>query len=208
MKNEHDMRIRKTRASIRNAVITLMKEKPLAEISVTEICDLAMCSRNTFYMHYPYKEAVLERMVGEVVEKIVAATRDVAPTLDLVDKEKLETYAEEIIMTASKSRGEIVFLMTYSGCNDFLICLTKTIYESFMENTRVLVPAMADDKEFQFYCWYLAGGISGAVSFIKNNPEIPDEDLVHMFRQIHSTATQVSMDHVRKQITESRGNSK
>lgn len=197
LKNENDLRIRKTRAGIRNAVITLMKEKPLAEISVTDICNLAMCSRNTFYMHYPYKEAVLECMVGEVVEKIIAATSDIAPKLDLVDTQKMEAYTEAIILAASQSRTEIIFLMDCSGSSDFLIHLTKAVFDSFMENTRTLAPDMVDDKEFQFYCWFVAGGISGTVSYMKNNPDIPDKDMIRMFHQIYSVSSQVPIDYLR-----------
>ena len=66
-----------------------------------------------------------------------------------------------------------------------------------MENMRILAPDIVDDKESQFYCWYLAGAIGGSVMFIKNNHDIPDSALVHLIHNIHSSATQVHMDYVR-----------
>ncbi|PRY82645.1 MULTISPECIES: transcriptional regulator [Alkalibacterium] len=47
-----DLRIQKTYKSLVEAIEILLKEKEFEKISVTEICDLAMIRRPTFYKHF------------------------------------------------------------------------------------------------------------------------------------------------------------
>lgn len=70
MKEKTDMRIIKTRANLRNSLLKLLQKKTMNEISVKEICDIAQCSRNTFYMHYPYKEALYEELIDLCIMQI------------------------------------------------------------------------------------------------------------------------------------------
>ena len=47
-----DRRVSKTRNAITNTLLKLMEEKPLSEITVSELTELADVNRKTFYNHY------------------------------------------------------------------------------------------------------------------------------------------------------------
>lgn len=47
-----DLRVRRTRDRLGTALITLMQEKPIDEISVQEVLDRARVGRSTFYVHF------------------------------------------------------------------------------------------------------------------------------------------------------------
>ncbi|MBE6516930.1 MAG: TetR/AcrR family transcriptional regulator [Thermoplasmata archaeon] len=47
-----DVRTIRTRASIKNALLSLLEENPLNEISVKDICDHISVNRTTFYTHF------------------------------------------------------------------------------------------------------------------------------------------------------------
>ena len=47
-----DLRIKRTQKSIKNAFYELIEEKGFDHISVKDITERAMISRNTFYLHY------------------------------------------------------------------------------------------------------------------------------------------------------------
>ena len=51
-RNEEDRRTRYSKRVIREALYSLMREKPLNKITVTEICRLADVNRSTFYAYY------------------------------------------------------------------------------------------------------------------------------------------------------------
>ena len=62
-----DLRIEKTKKSIRNAFIELRTKKPLEKITVKELCALACINKSTFYSHYEDIYALSEAMEQETV---------------------------------------------------------------------------------------------------------------------------------------------
>lgn len=61
--SELDPRVRRTRALLQEALRSLLAEKRLASISVAEIAARATVNRNTFYLHYEDKFALLESVL-------------------------------------------------------------------------------------------------------------------------------------------------
>lgn len=52
MSNPTDLRVIKTRQTIRNTLISLMAEKELSDITISELSARAQINRKTFYRHY------------------------------------------------------------------------------------------------------------------------------------------------------------
>jgi AcrR family transcriptional regulator len=51
-----DLRIRRTRGRLGNALVALMQENPIDKITVQEVLDRAAVGRSTFYLHYRDKD--------------------------------------------------------------------------------------------------------------------------------------------------------
>jgi AcrR family transcriptional regulator len=51
-----DLRIRRTRSLLSNALVALMQEKSIDKITVQEVLDRAKVGRSTFYLHYRDKD--------------------------------------------------------------------------------------------------------------------------------------------------------
>lgn len=60
--NKNDLRWVKTEKNIKTAFLELVDEKGFEEASISDICERAMISRNTFYAHYCDKYALLNRL--------------------------------------------------------------------------------------------------------------------------------------------------
>ena len=59
---EHlDLRQRKTRRQLTEALSQLLEERPFADISVVDLCERAMVHRTTFYSHFNDKQELLSR---------------------------------------------------------------------------------------------------------------------------------------------------
>src|SRR5579859_807977 len=54
-----DLRIRRTRGLLSNALVELMQEKSIDKITVQEVLDRATVGRSTFYLHYRDKDDLL-----------------------------------------------------------------------------------------------------------------------------------------------------
>ena len=72
MEKETDLRVKKTKRNIHNAFFMLaVKKRDVRKITVKEICTLAECGRSTFYMYYPYKDALYEEVVEAALNGIM-----------------------------------------------------------------------------------------------------------------------------------------
>lgn len=65
-----DLRIKRTQKSIKKAFFELIEKEGFDHISVKDITDLAMISRNTFYLHYSDKYDLLNKVCDELVFKL------------------------------------------------------------------------------------------------------------------------------------------
>ncbi|WP_404459604.1 TetR/AcrR family transcriptional regulator [Oceanobacillus kapialis] len=72
---QHDRRIDKTQRALKAALIKLMEEKDIRQITVTEIVKEADVNRGTFYKHYEVKEDLLEATIQDVIESLIQAYR-------------------------------------------------------------------------------------------------------------------------------------
>ena len=63
-----DRRIRKTEALIRQTLTTLLMEKELKDITVSELTELADINRGTFYLHYKGIYDLFEHIEKEIME--------------------------------------------------------------------------------------------------------------------------------------------
>ena len=60
-----DVRVERTLASIKGAMLALLEEKRLSEISMAELARAAGVSRATLYSHYPNTREVFTELVGD-----------------------------------------------------------------------------------------------------------------------------------------------
>ena len=66
-----DLRIIKTRKNIREAFIKLRSRNDLEKIRVTELCELALINKTTFYKYYPNIYALSDEIEDETISSIM-----------------------------------------------------------------------------------------------------------------------------------------
>lgn len=62
-----DLRVKRTQKAIKDSFFKLVDKKGFEHISVKDITDGAMISRNTFYLHYSDKYDLLEKICDELM---------------------------------------------------------------------------------------------------------------------------------------------
>ena len=75
---EADLRVRRTRKMIQEALIALIEERGFDAISVGDIAERAMINRATFYRHYEDKYDLTLKIFAEAMEKLERDMRAVA----------------------------------------------------------------------------------------------------------------------------------
>lgn len=70
-----DRRIVRSKEALKQALLDLMVLKDYDTITITEIVDHADYNRGTFYSHYDNKEALLDDIMQELIEKLLKSFR-------------------------------------------------------------------------------------------------------------------------------------
>lgn len=76
MEKKMDLRVRRTRKSLRDALMQLLSYKNINDISVTELSALAHINRKTFYTYYSSINDVLSEIEDEVITALTITMRN------------------------------------------------------------------------------------------------------------------------------------
>ncbi|HWO76583.1 MAG TPA: TetR/AcrR family transcriptional regulator [Bacillus sp. (in: firmicutes)] len=109
-----DRRIVKSKMAIREALISLMQQKDLKDITVKDIVQKADLNRGTFYKHYQYKEDILSEIMDDVIADLIASYREPYKDIDQFNVSELTSSAIKIFDHVSKY-ANIYSLMIHSN---------------------------------------------------------------------------------------------
>lgn len=110
-----DLRYAHTEERLANAFAKLLKEKPLAKMSVTELCRLAEVNKGTFYLHYPDIFALAEAYSMQAARAFVESM-DYAEDIVL----RPEKFADGLCGDLEESRA-IIEVFEGNGMLDFYV---------------------------------------------------------------------------------------
>lgn len=82
MSSTKDARARRTDQALRAALLGLLEDKALEQITIREIAAVAGIHYATFFRHHPTKEALLEDIAADQIARLVELT---VPILDRMD---------------------------------------------------------------------------------------------------------------------------
>ncbi len=111
--NENDLRVQRTRALLRQALIDLVKSDGYENISIRDITKKAQVGYKTFYRHYEGKDDLLQSLVDEMVDEIKQV---LAPPSDIEAPDKnplasltyMETNADLILTLLNSTAADQV----------------------------------------------------------------------------------------------------
>ena len=153
-KKTTDRRVLKTKRAIRAALIGLLAEKAVSDITVTELAEAAEINRKTFYNYYSSVQTVVEEIEDEIVERFDEALRRIDfPTLLSDPKTTFKTLADLIISDLDFYRN----LLTGSRQTVFL----DKIITSLKQRVKSIYAPQAEayDLVFDYTLEYTVAGL-------------------------------------------------
>lgn len=112
-----DARVRYTVHMIQNVFLELLKEKPVAKITVKEICEHAEINRSTFYKHYQDVYDLMEKLENEAVEAF-------EKLLDSYVQNETVPALVTLLTSLRENRELLLPLLANSSNDDFMKRLT------------------------------------------------------------------------------------
>ena len=123
-----DRRTRYTRKALQDSLIELMKEKPIAKITIKELCEKADINRTTFYAHYTDPYDLLRKIEEEV---LLWWKEAISTILGKQDKQGVLRELEEICRYFTDNSRHLRVLMSERGDIAFQKELFSMIYEQY-----------------------------------------------------------------------------
>lgn len=76
MKRREDLRITKTKKSLYEGLLKLMKDTSFEDIKVSDICNTSLVNRSTFYDHFSDKYELLASLINDLEEELSVKLED------------------------------------------------------------------------------------------------------------------------------------
>ncbi len=160
-----DLRIKRTQRAIKESLFALIEEKGFEHISVKDITDKAMISRNTFYLHYSDKYDLLNKICDELTRKLFFGVGKQIRKTQRLDI-SIESAAKIIQMgaaTISEDRDAYRVLLA-SSCADILMNKTADIIRRALDLIKNDIEGISD-----YSIEYIVSGMSGMMKYYAAN---------------------------------------
>lgn len=177
--NPMDARVRRSRRDLMDALEALIQEKNFGDITVKDIVERALVSKNTFYNNYPDKEALLDDLFerhGEELRRSVDPESMIKEGKDIRDiyRKCIALIVDYFYDTPSLSRKIIR--------NDHSKALYWAFERFIRKTTAKTVKLYADIVDIHLdedvlTCFY-AGGFANLVYFLLSSEQEKDRDFM------------------------------
>ena len=166
--SKEDLRQRRTKKLLTEALLFLMEEQPFSEISVVDICQRAMVHRTTFYAHFEDKYALLRYAVARLY-------RAFEPT-----GEDLLANPRSYFLSVFQNALSFVRSAVSSGSVDI-----QTLEDLVAEQLLSRFPAdEANPARAEITAHFYAGGILAIVRWwLERGADLPEETLLQLMDQ-------------------------
>ena len=174
-------RVQYTRSALREALIGLISEKPLANITVTDICARADINRSTFYLHY---QGVHE-LLGEIEEQILSRIEEqLTQTPSLQTLNALVCFLKHI----KQSPREVKLFYALGGDQGdplFIRRLQQLIYDAFRRGWQNRMPEAGESQKRLVFSYIVPGTISVLSAWIHGDiPDLTAEEVVALLEAV------------------------
>lgn len=177
MKDKTDLRVIKTNKILFEALTTLMKEKTFEKIKISDICEVALINRSTFYAHYEDKYELLLALIEDLKDNLLIELNK-----NEVESLSKEYFMEllEILIDHIDSKREIYSAILSHNKNgifvDFLIdVVNRDLAKRLKDSQEVIKSNIPADIISKFY---LGGIINIGVDWIINKDKYNKEQIL------------------------------
>lgn len=182
-----DRRIQKTRASLQEALISLMFDKNYAAIVVQDILDRANIGRSTFYMHYRDKDDLLIDGLQNLREYLLQAKKPYSVSTSKNHEKVIafslalfeHTYSHKDLFKSLIGGGGQGWVIVRQHMEDMIIQLIKEEARPLFKKKSV------SEIPFELFSYFLGSTFMSVITWWLNhrNP-LPPKEINVLFREL------------------------
>jgi AcrR family transcriptional regulator len=176
-----DRRTKRTQKKLKNALLELLKEKELNDLTITEVAQYAECNRVTFYSHYRDLHALLAAIFDDYLKELITYFRKSYQNLERFSSEDehrhlpfFEFIFQNQFVFSLILKGEVVPGSQNQFCES-IVQVSKTELR-LGETTEIEIPALN---------YFLTYGSLGFFMYwiqqdFKDSPEVMAKKLTYL----------------------------
>ena len=158
--------VRNTKRRLREGLLSLMEKKPINEISVKELTELADVNRGTFYFHYQDIYDLLRDMEQDFFENFDRTLSENKPALDedgfpILDAEGAP-YLHAVFSFIDQNRDFCRIMLSPRGDMQFVELVKHRVDSQCRFFWQILAPG-ADEERRGMYNAFLINGLIGLI---------------------------------------------
>lgn len=171
-----DRRIRKTKQSIRKALLELMLEKSFDNITVNDIANSADINRGTFYLHYVDKFELLESIENEMLQRFIELQQSMDLSAVIHEDDLFQEVFIKKVMSILKEDKLFFKVMLHPNLNTTFEYKFRKMIQSNFER-------MSDLEEiegipFNYYFTFVSSAQMGVIKqWVKTDMQESPEDI-------------------------------
>ena len=185
---KEDHRTRLTKMMITNAMTDLLKEKPIQNITVKELCERAEINRATFYLHYENIYHLLEQMENYILihlDKLLQENTVISRDIKAVGP---NAFISSLVIFFEKNKELCSILLGEYGDPKFVSKVIEISREKSVREYQKLYP-QATSMQVDIFFTFIANGFLGLLKYWLNNDHIPFSTLAANAEQIITEGT-------------------
>ncbi|WP_174731072.1 TetR/AcrR family transcriptional regulator [Mesobacillus harenae] len=180
-----DRRVKRTKEKFREVLLSLMEEKSLRDITITEIVIAADFNRGTFYAHYEKKEDLLNEIIEEMLEKMTEAFRKPYLNLSVVDLNTIPSNSIILFDHFLENKKFYQLMLQPTTNYNFYEKMTRRLAKLFREEFEFLTTEIDPAIDIELFSTYRIHGIIGLIlEWVENDfaqsSSYMGEQLIHI----------------------------
>lgn len=178
-----DRRIKYTKKIIKDTLISLLKEKDINKITVSEICQQADINRATFYRYYLDAYDLLENIQDELVTDLKNACHKSESNGSFTG------FAKELLIVFANNKELVKILFNTKYNMDFFSDIFEIAYDKFKNRWE---DAYNIDKEYiEYASIYIFNGALGVINYwVKSDFDKDVSEIAKLIGRISSNCIQ------------------
>ncbi len=178
--NNTDRRVKRTKKALREALLTLLENKPINQISVTELTNLADVNRATFYFYYTDLLDMLQQIQNESYQAFEEIINESTSSITTIDG--FTEYCERLLNFCKEHESLVRFIIN-NDANNQLYRQIQMLMLNNIPNSKVVYP---EDNPARYSTNFILTAIVGIViDWMDEGMIIPPHDVAEFCANIY-----------------------
>ena len=173
MDNKTDLRIIKTRNSLYDALIFLLKDKTFEKIKVSDICKTALINRSTFYSHFDDKYELFKSFIEDLK---ISFSNELKTIEENVTIKQYYMQMIKIFLNYIEGKEDIYKSIMINNKNSIIMDM---LYDTIMEDINNKISHSINDIPSDIVSsFYLGAVINVGIDWLKNGKNYSKEEIL------------------------------